>query len=185
MRRAVVAARANPVVVVPWFDRSVRCFVPTRHCPGAAGRPCQIRCLRRDRSHAQPPLGGRAWRAPRFVTAEHGAMLRPACRGAPISPAIAERRLHCGNGVQTQIDHRLACRRRGAVAQAFGQASNQAAHSAWSAIISASASFGSLSGCDWPRHVSSWSTGVCKPSLGRKKKPLSAATCNGMARLMV
>jgi putative transposase len=38
--------------------------VPTWHRRGIARRPGQIHRVRRDRSHAQPPVSGRAWRGP-------------------------------------------------------------------------------------------------------------------------
>ena len=44
---------------------------------GIARRRGQIRRLRRDRSHAQPPLGGEHGEDPQFDRAEHDAMLRP------------------------------------------------------------------------------------------------------------
>ena len=53
----------------------------TWHSVGIARRPGQIRRLRRDRSHAQPPLGGEHGEDPQFDRAEHDAMLRPR-RGA-------------------------------------------------------------------------------------------------------
>jgi hypothetical protein len=65
------------LIRVPWFDQSTCSSVPTWHSVGIAHRRGQIRRLRRDRSHAQPPLGGEHGEDPQFDRAEHDAMLRP------------------------------------------------------------------------------------------------------------
>jgi hypothetical protein len=64
------------LIRVPWFDQSACSFVPTCHSTGIARKPGQIRRPRRDRSHAQPPLGGEHGEDPQFDRAEHNAKLR-------------------------------------------------------------------------------------------------------------
>jgi hypothetical protein len=85
-RWRIVAARLRHLLGL--FLGSIKAPVPSSRpgiIPATARWPCQIRRLRRDRSHAQPPLGGEPGEDPRFATARRGAMLRPGHRGAPIS----------------------------------------------------------------------------------------------------
>src|ERR1700693_614665 len=104
---------------------SIKAPVPSSR-PGialvAARGPCQIRRLRRDRSHAQPPLLG----ASRARTHDLPRPVRGATLGQDVVAlrsvtAVAKRWLHRGDAAQIEIDHLLKSRRRGAVAQAFGQ----------------------------------------------------------------
>src|SRR5271165_6920294 len=66
--------------------RAGRCFLVRSRClflrpdlplPGQPrARPVKFDAQRRDRSHAQPPLGGEHGEDPQFDRAEHGATLR-------------------------------------------------------------------------------------------------------------
>jgi hypothetical protein len=68
-RRMIVTARPR---LLRLFLGSIKAPVPSSRpaiVPAAACGPCQIRRSRRDRSHAQPPLGGEHSEDPRFGTA--------------------------------------------------------------------------------------------------------------------
>jgi hypothetical protein len=84
-RMIVTASVLRWLEVVPWFDQGACSSVPTWHRCGVAAGPCQIRRLRRDRSHAQPPLGGEHGEDPRFATARPRRHAGPGCRGACFS----------------------------------------------------------------------------------------------------
>jgi hypothetical protein len=75
------------------FLGSIKAPVPSSR-PGissaVAPQPGQIRRLRRDRSHAQPPLGGKHGEDPQFDRAERGAILWP------------------GEAARDQLEHRFA-----------------------------------------------------------------------------